>query len=119
MINFETINDKTVITCRTQSTRVISASDYVGNRGMNVVTIKNYTDYSNLDLAVQPINSTPEWIDSANYESSYAPITVWMTGYFAPLISSEYQFSLNVLGKLYLSNDSSSANKVFKTRFLF
>jgi hypothetical protein len=62
-----------------------------------------------------PVNATSIWLDKASYSNSFtSPTTIWMTGYFAPAITSVYSFSLNsyVNQQLFLSNDSNSANKV-------
>ena len=83
---------------------------------MHAVSYNAFTEYSRLDSFVQPINSTFTWLESASYQSASSPITIWMTGYLAPAVTSDYLFSLtldgNGFGKFYLSDDSSSANKV-------
>ena len=81
-----------------------------------MVTTNSYTSYENLSFAVAPSNASSTWLDIASYTNSNYPITIWMTGFLAPAISSEYWLFLNINNnnnvKFYLSNDSTSDNKV-------
>jgi hypothetical protein len=56
-------------------------------------------------------------IQNATYtDTQSVDVTIWLKGYFSPQIDSSYEFVLNTNGDaamIYLSTDSTSANKVF------
>ncbi len=115
MINFDnTDQQNTVITCQTQPSQVFGKTNY-GNRGINVVTQNVFTPFASLSSTNPSINVESTWLDVASYRfTNQTNVTVWLTGYLAPSVSSEYLFSLstNAFAQLYLSNDSSSTNRV-------
>ena len=81
-----------------------------------MVTTNSYTSYENLSSVIAPSNASSIWLEMASYTNNNYPITIWMTGFLAPAISSEYWLFLNINNnnnvKFYLSNDSTSDNKV-------
>ena len=62
------------------------------------------------------------WLDVASYHyPNSSDVTVWLAGYLAPSVSSDYLFSVatNGYAKFYVSTDSTSANKVKDDFFRF
>ena len=122
MINFDNSDEENaVITCQTTSNQP-NSNDYYGNRGLFVTIDSGYTNFSRLALATPSANAQMTWLDIAsyNYQNS-TTATVWLTGYLAPAISSEYLFSLdtNAEAIFYLSTDNTSANKVTKQNMYY
>lgn len=92
-----------------------SASEYYGNRGINVIVDNVYS--SNLATATPSNAATSNVTNRAAFISSQTgPVTVWLKGFLSPQKDSNYDFTLKTNGQaiLYLSTDSTSANKVKK-----
>ena len=95
-----------------------SASEYWGNRGINVIVDNVYS--SDLTTASPSGSATQNVTNQAAYTTAQtSDVTVWLKGFLSPQKDSDYDFSLitNGRGLLFLSSDSTSANMVFS--FLF
>ena len=90
--------------------------DYSGNRGITLIEDSGITtSSSNLATAQPSANAQYSEISMASYfASSSGSRTVWLKGFLAPGKTSQYKLSLvtNGVAELYLSTDSTSANKV-------
>ena len=109
-----------VITCQTKSSQA-KANDYYGNRGINLQVQNVFTQFTYLGSAVPASNAQLSWLDVASYQyPNSSDATVWLTGYLAPSVSSDYLLLLttNAYAKLYLSTDSNSANKVYENNVI-
>ena len=121
VINFNnTDNQNTALTCQTQSSQA-SSSDYYGNRGIQVAISNSFTPYALLNTSNPPTNAQVNWLDSASYQyTGKSNVTIWLTGYLAPSVSSDYLFSITTNGfaQFYLSTDSTSSQKVKDIKFI-
>ena len=92
------------------------ASDYYGNRGINLITDSVFTPLASLQTAAPSANAISTQIDRVFFNTStQSDITAWMKGFFLPGKSSLYEFEIVTNGEaiLMLSTDSTSAKKVF------
>jgi len=92
-----------------------SSQEYVGNRGITLI-VDSGTATSSASLASAQPSSSAQY--SEIYAASYTATTsgaqtVWLKGFLAPRKTSRYKLSLvtNGVAELYLSTDSTSANK--------
>ena len=91
-------------------------SEYPGGRGINLITENVHTVFASLSSAVPSQNAIVSYIDQLSYKYAVSQsVTVWFRGFFTPGKDSNYQFELVTNGDalLFLSTDSTSANKVF------
>ena len=86
-------------------------SEYIGNRGVTLIKDPVYS--SNLATAIPSSRAKYSEINLASYQISDT-YTVWLKGFLAPKKTSQYEFEIVSYGNsiLYISSDSSSANKV-------
>ena len=97
------------------------ASDYYGNRGINLITDSVFTPLASLQTAAPSANAISTQIDRVFFNTStQSDITSWMKGFFLPGKSSLYEFEVVSNGEaiLMLSTDSTSAKKVFECIFM-
>ncbi len=117
VINFDNSNyQNTILTCQTQSAPTLS-SDFYGNRGIQAAISLSYISYDSFNTSSPPANAQVIWIDSASYQyKGNSNVTVWLTGYLAPSVTSDYLFSVTTNGfaQFYLSFDSTSSQKVIE-----
>lgn len=116
LIDFQMTNlPDTQFTCEFKSQQNPSSNEYYGNRGINFIRDDVYTLFANL-ASVTPSANARYNITNQMFFNENRPFdsTVWFRGYFKPKISSNYLFSINTNGSaiLFVSTDSSSANKV-------
>ncbi len=103
----------TRIVCETPAEVVASADNY-GNRGITLIKETVATNAENLATAVPSNNAEVSILDKATFtDTGSAHITVWLKGFIYPRVNSTYQFSVvtNGVANLFISSDSSSANK--------
>ena len=60
------------------------------------------------------VNAQSLWLDAAS-DNNTVDVTIWFNGFLTIAKSSDYLFSVKTNGgaKLYVSTDSTSANKVW------
>ena len=106
----------TKLVCQSPSISTNAANEYYGNRGMNLIRDNVFTSYANMATATPSANAVNSVIQNATYtDTQSVDVTIWLKGYFSPQIDSSYEFDLNTNGDaamIYLSTDSTSANKV-------
>lgn len=93
-----------------------SATEYYGNRGINLIRDNVYTALAGLAAATPSANAQTNVLSQASYtDTQLSNVTVWLKGFFNPKISSNYEFSLVTNGEaqLFVSTDATSANKVY------
>jgi len=94
----------------------LAAQEYAGNRGITLIVDAGIaTTQSQLAQAVPTANAQYSETQAASYTSTTSGAqTVWLKGFLAPRKTSTYSLSLitNGVGELYLSTDSTAANKV-------
>ena len=95
----------------------VTATEYYGNRGVNLIVENVYS--SDLTTATPSANANASVINQASYStSSTDDVTVWLKGFLSPQKDSEYDFTLATNGQAILyGSDTTSANQVFK-RFI-
>lgn len=118
MINFDgtdLLNSK--LFCQMPASQT-TKNEYIGNRGINLIRDNKYTTYSSLSSAIPSTNAISSWLDEARFnDNQTVDVTIWLNGFFTPLKTSIYLFSILTNGPalLYLSNDTTSANKVINS----
>ena len=119
--------DKTFITntklvCKTPP-QINPATEYIGNRGVNMIVDNVLTSAANLESA-QPSASAQNTFGDAVYylSTSNSSRTVWFKGFFVPGKTSAYELTLDTNGDaiLLFSENSTSAIKVsFRSQLSF
>lgn len=119
IISFTSFNSNTTtssIVCQVPVAPTSSSQEYEGNRGITLIVDYGISTSSSNLATVQPSsNAQYSEINMASYTASTSgPQTVWFKGFLASKKMSSYKLSLvtNGVAELYLSNDSTSANKV-------
>ena len=106
----------TKLVCQSPSNSTNSANEYYGNRGIKLIRDNVFTSYANMAVATPSGSAVNSVIQNATYtDTQSVDVTIWLKGYFSPQIDSSYEFDLNTNGDaamIYLSTDSTSANKV-------
>ena len=114
LLNFEQLTDpNTRLTCEVP-TPATTASDYYGNRGINLITDPVFTAFAGLQTATPSANSASSTTDRVFYQTNItSPITIWLKGYLKLAKASQYDFEVKTNGDavVLLSNDSTSAQK--------
>ena len=110
-------NTKFVCQNSPQSSVTESSSEFYGDRGLNLITDSIYTPMSSLATVQPSAKAQYNTTDQAAYygvANQTGDLTVWLIGFLSPKTTSLYELSLvtNKSALLYLSTDSSSANKV-------
>jgi hypothetical protein len=94
---------------------------FIGERGMTLIEERIYTPADNLATAIPSANAKYSKLSAASYINRYyIDLTIWMRGFFNPVISSNYEFSVQSIGNfvLFVSNSESPDQKEVK-QFLF
>lgn len=102
------------IVCTTKAANP-TATGFIGNRGVNMIRDNVNTVFSSLVSAVPSGSAQTIWIDELRYvDPNKTDVTVWMSGFLSIARDSDYLISLttNGVAVLYLSTDSTEANKV-------
>lgn len=89
-------------------------TEFYGNRGITLIRDYVLTSFNNLSTAV-PSSKKVTVLNQAYYQDTQtSSVTVWLKGFFAPKRDSLYEFNIvtNGAAMLFISNDSTSANKV-------
>ena len=116
IISFNSNSNSSIstIVCQVPSTGP-AKPEYVGNRGITLIEDGGlYTSSANLSTAQPSSNAQYSELTMASYTaSSSGARTIWLKGFLAPGKTSQYKLSLvtNGAAELYLSTDSTSANK--------
>lgn len=99
------------IVCQMPSNENTIFSEYIGNRGVTLIVDAVYS--SNLTAAIPSSSANYSEINMASYQIA-GTYTIWLKGFLAPKKTSQYEFEIVSTGNsvLYISSDSSSANKV-------
>ena len=90
-------------------------AEYCGNRGLTLLVDNGYNSLTNLNKITPSANAVHSEINKASFKSnSSSQATVWLKGFLNPGKTSLYEFEVKTNGEaiLYLSSDSTSANKV-------
>jgi hypothetical protein len=80
-----------------------------------------FTSFASLTSATPSANAEKIWLDEFKYdEQNSTSVTIWMSGFIVIARTSPYLFSVNSNGVavLYVSTDSTEANKVVFILFL-
>jgi len=110
--NDDPLNTK--IVCTTQAASP-AATEFIGNRGINLVRDNVNTAFASLGSATPSANAKTIWLDELKYiDTDTTDVTVWMQGFLVVAKDSDYLVSVTTNGAavVYLSTDSTEANKV-------
>jgi hypothetical protein len=119
IISFTSFNSSSAtssIVCQVPAVPSTSSQEYIGNRGITLI-VDSGISISSASLATAQPSSSAQYseIYAASYTASTSGAqTVWLKGFLAPGKTSRYKLSLvtNGAAELYLSTDSTAANKV-------
>ena len=118
IISFTSFNSSSAtssIVCQVPAVPSASSQEYIGNRGISLIVDSGIATSSASLASAQPSSSAQySEIYAASYTASTSGAqTVWLKGFLAPGKTSRYKLSLvtNGVAELYLSTDSTSANK--------
>ena len=101
--------------CQTASKPSSIANEYSGGMGVTVIRDNVYTSSANLASAVPSANAVYSYLNDAQFVyNQTTDVTVWLKGFILPSKTSSYEFSITTNGtaSLFISTDSTSANKV-------
>ena len=102
----------TTFVCQNSPQKQVN-NEYYGNRGINLIRDNFYT--ADLANAVPSANAVNSIVYKAFFQDTQTiDVTIWLKGFFSPKKDSFYEFSINTNGQaqLFISTDSTSANKV-------
>ena len=115
LINFNMTNlPNTQFICR-NSPQLKPSNEYYGNRGINLIRDDVYTEFNSLATAVPSVNAQSSTAKQISYnDTKTVDLTVWFKGFINPRVTSFYEFYIdtNASAALFVSTDSTSANKV-------
>ena len=83
--------------------------------GITLIRDNVTTSFANLTKAIPSSNAQTSIINQASYQDTLTTsVTIWLKGFIYPKKNSIYEFTIvtNGVAALFISNDSSSANKV-------
>ena len=113
LISFDMQNlPNTTFVCQNSPQKQVK-NEYYGNRGINLIRDNVYT--ADLANAVPSANAVNSIVYKAFFQDTQTiDVTIWLKGFFSPKKDSFYEFSINTNGQaqLFISTDSTSANKV-------
>ena len=101
------------IVCQVPSNNNTVFTEYVGNRGITLIIDNVYS--ANLQNVVPSNTAAYSEINMISYQATRTGnYTIWLKGFLAPGKTSRYEFEVVSNGNaiLFISTDSSSANKV-------
>lgn len=114
LLSFEKLTSpNTRLTCQAP-TPDQNSHEFSGNRGITLIKDNTYIPFEKLQNATPSALAVVSQLASTSYQSSTRNVTIWMKGYLVPGKTSEYRFELVTNGNavLFISNDTTSANKV-------
>lgn len=114
VINFDMSNlPQTTLVCNNLPKKQ-TKTEYYGNRGITMTRDNIYTPFASMATSSPSSNAQTRIIDQASYtDTKSVDVTIWLIGFFNPKKDSTYEFTLNTNSdaQVYLSTDSTSANK--------